>query len=53
MIHLQHRVAASRRDAAIQFGDGSGMRRRLKGWAKVIKRDVHALYLAARDPRVP
>ena len=26
---------------------------RLKQWARVIKRDVHALYLAARDPRVP
>jgi uncharacterized membrane protein YkvA (DUF1232 family) len=27
--------------------------RRLKDWARAIKRDVHALYLAARDPRVP
>lgn len=26
---------------------------RLKQWARVIKRDVHALYLAKRDPRVP
>jgi uncharacterized membrane protein YkvA (DUF1232 family) len=26
---------------------------RLKQWARAIKRDVHALYLAARDPRVP
>jgi uncharacterized membrane protein YkvA (DUF1232 family) len=25
---------------------------RLKRWAKLIKRDAHALYLAARDPRV-
>ncbi len=25
----------------------------LKGWARTIKRDVHALYLASRDPRVP
>src|SRR5262247_3127363 len=25
----------------------------LKTWARLIKRDVHALYLAARDPRVP
>jgi uncharacterized membrane protein YkvA (DUF1232 family) len=25
----------------------------LKDWARTIKRDVHALYLAARDPRVP
>ena len=26
---------------------------RLKGWARSIKRDAHALYLAARDPRTP
>jgi uncharacterized membrane protein YkvA (DUF1232 family) len=26
---------------------------RLKTWARNIKRDVHALYLAGRDPRVP
>ena len=25
----------------------------LKDWARVIERDVHALYLASRDPRVP
>ena len=29
------------------------MRDRLRTWARHIKRDVHALYLAARDPRVP
>jgi uncharacterized membrane protein YkvA (DUF1232 family) len=29
------------------------MLRRIKEWAGVIKRDVHALYLAARDPRTP
>jgi hypothetical protein len=26
---------------------------KLKDWARAIKRDVHAVYLAARDPRVP
>src|SRR6476660_8787566 len=26
---------------------------RLKDWARALKRDVHAIYLAARDPRVP
>jgi uncharacterized membrane protein YkvA (DUF1232 family) len=26
---------------------------RLKTWARSLKNDVHALYLAARDPRVP
>jgi uncharacterized membrane protein YkvA (DUF1232 family) len=29
------------------------MSERLKRWARLIKRDVHALYLASRDPRVP
>jgi uncharacterized membrane protein YkvA (DUF1232 family) len=26
---------------------------RLRGWARSIKRDTHALYLASRDPRIP
>jgi uncharacterized membrane protein YkvA (DUF1232 family) len=26
---------------------------RLRDWARAIKRDVHAIYLASRDPRVP
>ncbi|HYF09179.1 MAG TPA: DUF1232 domain-containing protein [Acetobacteraceae bacterium] len=26
---------------------------RLKGWARGVRRDVHALWLAARDPRTP
>lgn len=26
---------------------------RLRGWAKALKRDVVALWIAARDPRVP
>lgn len=26
---------------------------RLRQWAKTIKRDAHALYLASRDPRAP
>ena len=26
---------------------------RLKGWARGVRRDIHALYLAGRDPRVP
>jgi uncharacterized membrane protein YkvA (DUF1232 family) len=29
------------------------MLQRLRYWARGIKRDVHPLYLAARDPRVP
>lgn len=26
---------------------------KLKSWARTIKRDVHAIYFAARDPRTP
>jgi uncharacterized membrane protein YkvA (DUF1232 family) len=26
---------------------------RLKNWARTMKRDVHAIYLVARDPRTP
>ena len=29
------------------------MLKRIKAWARTIKCDVHALYLAARDPRTP
>ena len=29
------------------------MWRRLKDWARAVRRDVHALWLAARDPRTP
>ena len=29
------------------------MLQRMRDWARGIKRDVHALYLSARDPRVP
>jgi uncharacterized membrane protein YkvA (DUF1232 family) len=30
-----------------------GLRARLRGWARDILRDVHAVWLAARDPRTP
>lgn len=26
---------------------------RLRDWARAVRRDVHAIYLASRDPRVP
>lgn len=35
------------------ISDGGSIVGRLRTWAKSIKRDVHALYLSARDPRVP
>ena len=37
----------------VRKGIDINIRERLRGWARQIKRDVHALYLAARDPRVP
>jgi len=30
-----------------------GVLQRLRQWSRAIRRDVHAIYLAARDPRVP
>jgi uncharacterized membrane protein YkvA (DUF1232 family) len=32
---------------------GQAMIERAKQWARIVKRDVHALYRAGRDPRVP
>src|SRR6476620_539896 len=34
-------------------GKPSTMGERARHWARLVKRDVHAIYLAARDPRVP
>src|ERR1700712_3490364 len=34
-------------------GQQAPMWDRWKHWARTIKRDAHAIYLAARDPRVP
>lgn len=33
--------------------DARSRSNRVREWAQTIKRDVHALYLAARDPRTP
>jgi uncharacterized membrane protein YkvA (DUF1232 family) len=30
-----------------------GILNQLKDWARIARRDLHAIYLAARDPRVP
>ena len=37
----------------VRAGTQITLRGRLHGWARPIKRDVRALYLAAGDPRVP
>jgi len=33
--------------------NGTGRLARLRRWARAVKQDVVALYIAARDPRVP
>src|SRR5947208_8856638 len=35
------------------MGNHSTMSQRARHWARLVKRDVHAIYRAARDPRVP
>src|SRR5215468_8223483 len=35
------------------MGHHRAMRQRARYWARLVKRDVHAIYCAARDPRVP
>jgi uncharacterized membrane protein YkvA (DUF1232 family) len=36
-----------------QMRQGGAKALKLRGWARAVKRDVHAICLAARDPRVP
>ncbi len=40
-------------DALEARADDSAMRQRARHWAVLVKRDVHAIYGAAHDPRVP
>src|SRR5690242_8021749 len=47
MVRFCSKSIATRRSA------GAAVTVRLLAWARRIKRDVHALYLASRDPRVP
>ncbi len=37
----------------MMLGMWRGLLRQARHWAHAVKRDVHAIYLAARDPRVP
>ena len=39
--------------AAVKGGKRLKMIDRIRQWARALKRDAHALYLASRDPRVP
>ena len=33
--------------------EGAGLIDRLRGWARALKRDAHAVWLSSRDPRTP
>jgi uncharacterized membrane protein YkvA (DUF1232 family) len=35
------------------WADHNPMSQRARSWALLVKRDVHAIYCAAHDPRVP
>src|SRR6185312_13376703 len=37
----------------VPYQAGSVMLSRMKAWARTLKRNSHAIYLAARDPRTP
>ena len=52
---IRRRVRAGRKAnyASSHRQGGKVIFNRLKQWARSIKRDAHAVYLAARDPRVP
>jgi len=49
MLRSIAKQCVSKREAV----DVAPMISRLKSWARTIKQDVHAIYLASRDPRVP
>jgi uncharacterized membrane protein YkvA (DUF1232 family) len=51
VLSIARRVQAQTPGAKAAFENA--MAGSLKDWARVMKRDVHALYLASRDPRVP
>jgi uncharacterized membrane protein YkvA (DUF1232 family) len=48
--NLRRFVVSGGKSSMVQY---RAMRDRLRNWARVMKRDVHALHLAGRDPRVP
>jgi uncharacterized membrane protein YkvA (DUF1232 family) len=50
---MQAEVTAPDRPAAARLASGRAMRHGIEAWARALKRDVHAIYLAASSPRVP
>lgn len=46
-------AAGDKQRGEIHSTQRASLKTRLRGWARGIKQDVHALYLSARDPRVP
>ena len=56
--YLKQSIIDRRTNAVRQAGTGTGrgenrMLSKAKAWARRVKREVHAIYLAARDPRTP
>lgn len=54
-VHLNAPYRLSRRqaEAGCRRAVGAGIAMSLRTWARTLKRDVVALWIAARDPRVP
>jgi uncharacterized membrane protein YkvA (DUF1232 family) len=50
---LKQRITAAVGVIWFTNGRGTHMANRLRDWARAIKRDALAIYLAARDPRTP
>ena len=50
---LQDHHRADRADLPLPRAGGRAARPRVGDWARTLRRDVHAIYLAARDPRTP
>lgn len=48
-----YRVWFSRCTIRSQMRQGCAKYLKLRGWARAVKRDVHTICLAVRDPRVP
>jgi uncharacterized membrane protein YkvA (DUF1232 family) len=48
-----HKTFYGRLTGGVGQGGAEQILQRIKEWARAIRRDVHALWLAARDPRTP
>jgi uncharacterized membrane protein YkvA (DUF1232 family) len=48
-----HKTFLERFPGGVEQGGAKQILQRIEEWARAIRRDVHALWLAARDPRTP